>query len=137
DKEATVMGDLVLTEDEINPVMKSLAQSGIEVTGLHNHLLRAEPATMYMHVEGHGDAVKLAESLHAALELSKTPLGSPTGAANEAVDLDTAAIDAIIGRAGKANGSVYQFTIPRADKVTDGGMPVPASMGTGTAINFE
>ena len=137
DKDAMVMGDLVLTEDEINPVMKSLAASGVDVTGLHNHLLRAEPPTMYMHIEGHGDAIKLAESLHAALELSKTPLGSSTGATQAAVDLDTAAIDGIIGRKGKANGSIYQFTIPRAEKVTEGGMTVPASMGTGTAINFE
>ncbi|MDX8512148.1 DUF1259 domain-containing protein [Mesorhizobium captivum] len=137
DKDAMVMGDLVLTEDEINPVMKSLAGSGIEITGLHNHLLRAKPATMYMHIEGHGDAVKLADSLHAALEFSKTPLKSAAGASPAAVDLDTAAIDSIIGRNGKASGGVYQFTIPRAEKITEGDMPVPASMGTGIAINFE
>ena len=137
DKDAMVMGDLVLTQDEINPVMKRLAEAGVDVTGLHNHLLRAEPATMYMHVEGHGDAVKLAEGLHAALLLSKTPLGSLPAAASVTLDLDTVAIDGIIGRTGKANGGVYQFTIPRAEKVTDGGMTVPASMGTGTAINFE
>ncbi|CDX21825.1 conserved exported hypothetical protein [Mesorhizobium sp. ORS 3324] len=136
-KDAMVMGDLVLTEDEINPMMKRLMASGIEVTGLHNHLLRAEPPTMYMHVEGHGDAVKLAEGLHAALALSKTPLGSPPNTKSEAGDLDTAAIDHIIGRAGKASGGVYQFTIPRAEKITEGGMAIPTSMGTGIAINFE
>lgn len=72
--DAMVMGDLVLTQDEVNPVMKSLTESGIDITALHNHLLRAEPATMDMHVGGHGDPVKLAEALHTALALSKTPL---------------------------------------------------------------
>ena len=136
-KDAMVMGDLVLTENEVNPVMKNLAASGIEITGLHNHLLRADPATMYMHVEGHGDAVKLADSLHAALALSKTPFGALPSAKSETVDLDTAGIDDIMGSKGKMNGGVYQFTIPRADKITESGMPVPASMGTGIAINFE
>jgi hypothetical protein len=137
DKDSMVMGDLVLTEGEIDPVMKSLMEAGIAVTGLHNHLLRADPATLYMHVEGHGDAVKLAESLHAALALSKTPFGPSPSAKSEAVDLDTAAIDAIMGSKGKANGGVYQFTIPRSEKITDGGMPVPPSMGSGIGINFE
>jgi hypothetical protein len=137
-EDTMVMGDLVLTQDEVNPVMKSLAESGIEITALHNHLLRAEPATMYMHVDGHGDPVKLAAALHAALVLSKTPLGSvsaPAGA--QTVDLDTAALDKALGRAGKANGGVYQFTIPRAETLMDDGMAIPVSMGTGIAINFQ
>ena len=136
--DAMVMGDLVLTQDEINPVMSRLTESGIEITGLHNHLLRADPATMYMHVEGHGDPVKLAEALHAALTLTKTPLGQPAAAApSQTIDLDTAALDKALGRTGKVNGGVYQFSIPRAETVTDGGMTVPVSMGTGIAINFQ
>jgi len=135
---ATVMGDLVLTQDEVNPVMKRLGEGGIEITALHNHLLRSEPATMYLHVGGHGDPLKLAEALHAALVLSKTPLG-PTGApgAPQTVDLDTAALDKLLGHAGKANGGVYQFTIPRAETLTDGSMAIPLAMGTGIAINFQ
>ena len=70
-----VMGDLVLTETEIAPVMTKLAEGGIEITALHNHLLRAQPATFYMHVLGHGDPMKLAAALHDGLALSKTPLG--------------------------------------------------------------
>jgi hypothetical protein len=137
-KDAMVMGDLVLTQDEVNPVMKRLLEGGIEITALHNHLLRAEPATMYMHVYGHGDPVKLAEVLHAALVLSKTPLGQTSGpAAPQTVDLDTAAIDKALGHPGKANGGVYQFTIPRAETLMDGGMAIPVSMGTGIAINFQ
>lgn len=136
--DAMVMGDLVLTQEEVNPVMKRLAEGGIEITALHNHLLRAEPATMYMHVDGHGDPVKLAEALHAALVLSKTPLGQTSApAAPQTVDLDTAALDKALGRAGKANGGVYQFTIPRAETLMDGGMAIPVSMGTGIAINFQ
>ena len=89
-----VMGDLVLTMDEVNPVMAKLVAGGIEITALHNHLLRNQPFTMYMHVQGRGDPVKLAAALHTALAQSKTPLSaSPPPATPAPVDLDTAAID--------------------------------------------
>src|SRR4051812_11414725 len=95
--EAMVMGDLVLTEPELNPVMKVLAGNGIDVTAIHNHLLRAQPATMYLHVEGHGDPVQLARALRLALEQSKTPVASqpaaPTGTEEQGPKLDTAALD--------------------------------------------
>ncbi len=88
-----VMGDLVLTEAEVNPVMSSLAESGIEITALHNHLLGAQPATMYMHVEGHGDAVKLAQALRLALEESQTPIAfQPAAGDVKEPALDTAAL---------------------------------------------
>jgi hypothetical protein len=136
-----VMGDLVLTHDEVNPVMASLIEGGIEVTALHNHLLRSSPATMYMHVLGHGDPVKLAAALHAALALSKTPLQGPAPAgaapAPAAIELDTAAIDRALGAKGTTNGGVYQVTIPRAEAITEGGMAVPVAMGAGIAINFQ
>src|ERR1700745_2339450 len=90
-----VMGDLVLTMDEVAPVMTKLAEGGIEVTALHNHLLRNQPFTMYMHVQGHGDPVKLAAALHTALAESKTPLSAAPAAANAppTIDLATAALD--------------------------------------------
>ena len=133
-----VMGDLVMTQDEINPVMKQLEDSGIEVTALHNHLLRAEPATMYMHVMGHGDPVQLAQELHAALALSKTPFETPTGASQPPkMDLDTASIDKIMGAKGKANGGVLSYGIPRADKISEEGMAVPPPMGSAIGINFQ
>jgi hypothetical protein len=135
---AMVMGDLVLTADEVNPVMKSLAEGGIEITALHNHLLRSSPATMYMHVEGHGDPVKLATTLHTALALSGTPFATPNApGAPQTIDLDTAKLDEVIGHKGKVNGGVYQFTVPRAEPISDAGMAVPGSMGTGIAINFQ
>src|SRR3954449_8219812 len=111
-----VMGDLVLTMDEVNPVMTKLAAGGIEITALHNHLLRNQPFTMYMHVLGHGDPVKLAAALHTALAESKTPLSAaPAGpaAAPPPIDLDTAVIDQRLGAKGTNNGGVYQFGIPR------------------------
>ena len=136
--QAMVMGDLVMTQDEINPVMKKLEESGIEITALHNHLLRAEPATMYMHVMGQGDPVKLAQELHAALSLSKIPFEAPSGTSQpQAMELDTAGIDKILGAAGKANGGVLQYGIPRAEKISDSGMPVPPALGSAIAINFQ
>ena len=135
---SVVMGDLVLTPDEVNPVMSALLAGGIHVTAVHNHLLRSVPQTIYMHVRGQGDSARLAATLRSALALSRTPLAAPAAAAPQpALDFDTAAIDRIIGRQGKANGGVYQFTIPRAEKIVEDGMPEPASMGTGTAINFQ
>jgi hypothetical protein len=133
-----VMGDLVLTEDEVNPVMAKLAAAGIEITALHNHLLRNRPFTMYMHVLGHGDPVMLATALHSALGESKTPFAAaPAGAAPPPIDLDTAAIDQALGAKGKNVGGVYQFGIPRAETITDGGMIVPPAMGSAIAINFQ
>jgi hypothetical protein len=136
---ALVMGDLVLTEPEIEPVMTKLLASGIEVTALHNHLLRANPATYYMHVHGHGDAVALATAIRAALGESKTPFGPPAAPATQAaqIDLDTAALDSAIGANGKVNGGVYQFSVPRKSEIVENGSPVPPTMGTATVINFQ
>src|ERR1700746_4114777 len=96
--EAMVMGDLVLLESEINPVMLKLIDGGLEITAVHNHLLRASPATFYLHVGGHGDPVKLASAIHDALAESKTPL-TIAAPANPppTVDLDTSKLDQIIG----------------------------------------
>ena len=135
-----VMGDLVLTMDEVSPVMKKLVEGGIEVTALHNHLLRNQPFTMYMHILGHGDPVKLAAALHTALGESKTPLAAAASAqagAPPPIDLDTAAIDTALGAQGTNNGGVYQFGIPRAEPIKDAGMDVPAAMGSANAINFQ
>jgi hypothetical protein len=138
-EQGMVMGDLVLTETEVNPVMTKLAAGGIEVTALHNHLLRNQPFTMYMHVLGHGDPVKLAAVLHTALAESKTPLSAApaSAAAPPAIGLDTAAIDQTLGAKGASNGGVYQFSIPRAEPITDNGMAVPPPMGSANAINFQ
>ena len=132
-----VMGDLVLTEDEINPVMSKLLSGGIAVTALHNHLLRAQPATFYMHVDGHGDSVRLAAILHDALAASRTPLGAPAAAAPTKPDLDAEQIEQVIGRKGNAIGGVLQFGIPRGDAIKAAAMDVPPAMGTAIAVNFQ
>ena len=135
---AMFMGDLVLTENEVSPVMKRLIEDGIEITAVHNHLLRTSPAVFYMHVGGHGDPVKLAQSLHAALALSQTPFAAPGPvAAPPTIDLDTTAVDSALGAKGTLNGGVYQFSIPRAESISAEGMAVPPSMGTAIAINFQ
>ncbi|MDD1517865.1 MULTISPECIES: DUF1259 domain-containing protein [Bradyrhizobium] len=134
-----VMGDLVLLESEVSPVMAKMIASGLEITAVHNHLLRASPATFYMHVAGHGDPVKLASAIHDALAESKTPLSVAAAANSPSIDLDTAKLDQIIGVKGQANGGVYQFNVKRRDPVSDDGMlltPVGA-MGVATAINFQ
>jgi hypothetical protein len=95
------------------------------VTAVHNHLLRSEPLPFYMHVGGHGDPAKMAETIRNALAVSKTPLTPPAApAAPPAIDLDTAQLDQIIGAKGAANGGVYQFNVPRRDPITEGGMMV-------------
>jgi hypothetical protein len=134
---AMVMGDLVLTDAEISPVMQRLIEDGVEITAIHNHLLRTSTPIYYMHVSGHGDPVKLAATLHAALALSKTPLTQAVAAPATALELDTAAIEKILGYKGSAISGVYQFSVPRAEIIAEGGMAVPPAMGTATAINFE
>src|SRR6266403_6114810 len=137
---AMAMGDLVLLETEINPVMAKLIENGIEITAVHNHVLRANPATFYMHVGGHGDPVKLATAIRTGLAASKTPLTPPAPPASQpAIDLDTGQLDAIIGAKGQATGGVYQFGMPRRDPVSESGMQLaPAGpLGVATAINFQ
>ena len=135
-----VMGDVVLLETEIKPVMTKAIENGLEITAVHNHLLRASPATFYMHLGGHGDPVKLATALRTALAESKTPLTPPAPPAQPpAIDLDTAQLDQIIGAKGQNNGGVYAFGVPRRDAVSENGMQIaPAGpMGLATAINFQ
>lgn len=140
--EAMLMGDLVLTDAEVNPVMKRLVDGGIEITALHNHLLSSTPHTMYMHVAGHGDGARLAATLRSALALSKTPLAAAQPGASSAapaapLGLDTAAIDHTLGHPGKVNGGVYAVSVARAETPREGGMSLPDAMGTATAINFQ
>ena len=138
--EAMLMGDLVLLETEITPVMTKLLESGLDITAIHNHILRAAPATFYMHVAGHGDPEKMAASIRSALSsASKTPFDSPATTAGPApaIDFDTAKIDEAMGAKGTANGGVYQFGIPRREPATESAMPVNAALGGANAINFQ
>ncbi len=136
---AMAMGDLVLLEDEVAPVIAKLTNGGLEITAIHNHLLRASPATFYVHVLGHGDPVKIASAINNALGASKTPLSAPAAAAPAAVDLDTAQLDQIIGVKGQNNSGVYAFAVPRRDPISEGGMEMApvGPMGVAQAINFQ
>jgi hypothetical protein len=133
---AMVMGDLVLTEDEVGPVMEELQSGGIEVTALHNHLIGESPHVMYMHIHAMGNAVSLGKAIHGAVAKTKTPDASPASAPPD-LDIDTKQIDQILGRSGKNNGGIYQVAVPRAERITANGMLIPSSMGLATALNFQ
>ena len=136
--EAMLMGDLVLTEDEIEPVMMKLQQGGIEQTAIHNHLLGEAPHIVYMHIEGHGDPAVLGKSLASALALTKTPMPTATSSAPAApLGLDQPGVEKALGYSGKVNGGILQFSVPRVEKIMEGGMEIPPAMGTATAINFQ
>jgi len=140
DTDAMLMGDLVLLESEIAPVLGQLQEGGIEQTALHNHLLQESPHVMYLHIAGHGTPARLAGAIHAALVHTGTPLGAPpppVAAPAGAFGIDTAQIGEMLGYHGKVNGGVYQVGVPRAETVTADGIAVPPSMGLATAINFQ
>ena len=138
---AMVMGDLVLLDQEVPGVMSGLLSNGLEVTAVHNHLNEMSPHVMYMHYEGHGDAVQLAKGLHAALAASATPLGGPAPAAAAPTAqpaLDGKRIEQILGRQGKdIGGGVFQVTAPRAEAITEMGHPLLPAMGVVTVMNFQ
>jgi uncharacterized protein DUF1259 len=138
DAHATVMGDLVLLPEEVNPVMARLRSSGFEITGLHNHLLFETPRVMYMHYMGVGDAAKLAAALRSALEASATPLGpSPAAAPASAEPEWVVVVEKALGRKGTFAGGVLAFSIPRFNEVTQDAIEIPPAMGVAEAINFE
>ena len=138
-----VMGDLVLTEDEVTPVLTKLQADGVEISALHNHVLRESPRVMYMHIHAMGDGAKIARAIHDALALSKTPFAAPAASTqSQDIGIDTKQIDQIMGQSGKANGVVYQYGIARADEVRDtsmdsSGTVIPPAMGLAQAINFQ
>jgi hypothetical protein len=137
--QAMVMGDLVLLDQEIPAVMSGLFAGGLEVTAVHNHLNEISPHVTYMHYEGHGDAVALARALHQALSATGTPLGGAAPApATSAPPMDTRQIEQGLGRTGRDMGNgVFQVTVPRAETITEGGMPLLPAMGIATALNFQ
>jgi hypothetical protein len=135
---AMLMGDLVLTESEVGPVMLALERGGIEITALHNHLLRESPRVMYMHVGGTGDAVKLAQTLKTALEQSKTPAPGPAAKADESgLGIDVDGVEKALGHKGKVSGGVLQISVPRAVPPRYNGSPIPNPMGVATGMNFQ
>ena len=135
-----VMGDLVLLDQEVPAVMSGLLSVGLEVTAVHNHLNDMSPHVMYMHYEGHGDAVQMAKALRQALSVSGTPLGGAGAASPVAAGpgLDTKQIEQVLGRSGREiGGGVFQITVPRAEAITAMGWPLLSAMGVTTVMNFQ
>ena len=136
--QAIAMGDLVLLESEVMPVVTKLQAMGVEVTALHNHLQHESPSVMYLHISAQGDPVKIAQAVHAALTLTKTPTAPPKGGSVPgSFGLDTARLSSTLGHSGKVNGGVYQVSVPRGEPVRMAGLDIPPSMGVATALNFQ
>jgi hypothetical protein len=135
-----LMGDLVLLQDEVNPVMTALLDNGFDVTALHNHFFWDEPRMYYMHVHGHGTPADLAQKLRPALALigkSTSGSASPAAAAPAPNALNTAKLAEIVGSQGEQNGAVYKFTLGRSDlKVVEMGATINARMGLNTWAAF-
>jgi Domain of Unknown Function (DUF1259) len=136
---AMVMGDLVLLDQEVPAVMSGLFAGALEVSAVHNHVNEVSPHVMYMHYEGHGDAVQLARALRQALSASGTPLGSGASPATApGPTLDTRQIEQALGRSGRDIGAgVFQVTVPRAESITAMGVPLLPAMGVTTVMNFQ
>ena len=138
DDNAMVMGDLVLLEEELNPVMAKLRSNGFEISAVHNHLMEETPKVLYMHYMGHGSAKQLAASLRAALSVSETPLDKPAAAAEEpAPPAWVKTVEDAVGREGTFKGGVLSYGVPRGDAITMAGMTIPPAAGVGEAINFQ
>jgi len=137
-EDAMVMGDLVLLDEEVPKVMSELLAQGLSVTALHNHLNEMSPHVMYMHYSGRGDVVKLAKSVRTALGASGTPFGEPAASGSAAGPaIDQAQVEAALGRSGRIINGILQVGVPRAERITDGGMELLPAMGVATAINFQ
>ncbi|HEY7284055.1 MAG TPA: DUF1259 domain-containing protein [Vicinamibacterales bacterium] len=135
-----LMGDLVLTQDEVNPVMTALLENGLDVTALHNHFFWDEPRVFYMHVHGHGTAAELAQKLKPAVDLiGRTGAAAPSAPAASAPQtaLNTTKLAEIVGAKGEQTGAVYKFTLGRTDlNVVEMGAPINARMGLNTWAAF-
>lgn len=145
---AIAMGDLVLLESELGPVLARLQSGGIEQSAIHHHLVGESPHVLYVHLHAHGDARGIASAVRAALALTGTPVPAPatasgagapvtTSAVPTAFEIDSAAIGNILGFHGAVNGGVLQIGVPRAETVREMGLEIPPSMGLATAINFQ
>ncbi|SMQ78244.1 protein of unknown function [Bacillus sp. OV166] len=133
--QAMVMGDLVLTEKEIKPVMTELLQQGIMVTAIHNHLLDESPRIMYMHIEGHSNAVQLAKAIR--LGLKQTKINLDQKGHSYSFSIDNQKLDKIFKHKGTVSNGVYHVSIARLEKIMANGMEIPPAMGVATAIHIH
>jgi hypothetical protein len=135
---AMAMGDLVLLEPELTPVLTALAAGGFEISAIHNHLIGESPHVIYLHFSGHGNATALARTLKEALGKTGTPMTpAPPAKASPADEQAFKTVQEVLGRSGTLAGTVLQIGVPRAERIEEKGMEIPASMGMATALNFE
>lgn len=134
--ETMMMGDLVLLDTEVPQAISKLSSSGIEITGLHNHLINEMPSVMYLHVAGHGEPTKLAENVKEALAQTSTPLTQPSGIPQPSA-FDWSKVEAIMGQKGHRSGNLLQFNILRAETIKESNMVIPPFMGVASPINFQ
>jgi uncharacterized protein DUF1259 len=145
DGAAMAMGDLVLLEPELSPVVSELEAGGIEIAAIHNHLVGESPHVVYVHFSGHGHAAALAAGLKKALARTATPLAAPAAAATPAGpskslpadDEAFAAVQRVMGRKGTLAGTVLQLGVPRGERIEEHGIEIPPSMGMANALNFQ
>jgi len=130
-----LMGDLVLLEKEVEPLISSLLENGIEVTGLHNHLLHEEPRIMYLHIKGEGNSIKLAQSVKKALSLTTTPVKTKQEPSSN--QFTWKVMEDILGHKGTHKDNVLQLSIPRKIKISEDGDELPSVIGISHAINFQ
>ena len=131
-----MMGDLVLLDSEIAPVITKIVANGLEVSAVHNHIVGESPSIKYLHFGGHGDAAILAQAMMAVLSVTGTPL-VPSRFPLTASDHDWSKVESILGRQGVRKGNVLQFGIPRAETITEHEMEIPPFMGMATGLNIQ
>jgi hypothetical protein len=134
---AVAMGDLVLTEAELAPVIARLQEGGVEQTAVHHHVTQESPRILYVHIHAHGEPAAIATTIRSALELTGTPAASPPPTSPPPIEIDTAGVTAALGHGGRANGGVWQVNVPRQETIRSGGMDVPPSMGLASVLNFQ
>jgi Domain of Unknown Function (DUF1259) len=132
----SMMGDLVLLDKEVAPVISKLISEGLQITALHNHIVNEVPAIKYIHFSGNGDPVSLATKIKSVFAVTGTPLTTPPSQ-QQSANPDWSGVEAILGTTGKHNGNLLQYSFPRNEKLTESGMEMPAYMGMATGINFQ
>ena len=135
--ETMAMGDLVLLDSEVGPVVAKLVAANLSLTAIHNHLVNEKPNIKYIHISGSGDALKLAAAIKSVLAVTGTPLVAPATPAASGTSPDWSKVEAILGKSGKHNGQLLQYTFPRKERLLESGMEMPPAIGMATGINFQ
>ncbi len=135
--ETMAMGDLVLLDSEVGPVVAKLVAANLSLTAIHNHLVNEKPNIKYIHISGSGDALQLAAAIKSVLAVTGTPLTAPAAPVAGGSGPDWSKVEAILGKSGKHSGQLLQYSFPRKEKLLESGMEMPPAIGMATGINFQ